>query len=227
MKDSHLCSSRPPQRGCRIQPTWGTSACSALSVLQEGRQGAEDKAVWAKAAELQHQPQCLIPGDLVLLSCGRGWPFGRISPFTAGTQAGAAPSVTDTPFSCPPGHHYQILETEPAAAREGLLLLVEGSAQQWIRSITELTTPAWLHYKASHCCLSLWCQHTFGGQKFSPTTAPSSGWRACPERNKGENTADLCWSLRSLAWAHATTVLAIPPLWDKPSGLFPAELSFY
>lgn len=38
-------------------------------MLQEERQGAEGKAVWDKAAELQH----LIPGDLVLVGGDGHW----------------------------------------------------------------------------------------------------------------------------------------------------------
>lgn len=193
---------------------WRTALCAAAGPHREGAghsPSGETQLVCGRRDGEQRARQCeprqqscstypsLIPGDLVLLSCGRGWPFCRIRPSTAGTQTGAAPNVTAALTPCPSEHCHQRPDTEPAAARERLLLLAEGTAQPWTRSIGELTTPAWLHFKASHCWLSLWCQHTFGGQKISPTMAPSSGLHACPERNKGENTAGFCWSLRSLA----------------------------
>lgn len=95
-----------------------------------------------RARQLQYLPQCLIPGDLVLLSCGRRWPLAGSGPSQLAHRL-EQPPVSPTALSpCPPGLCHQTFETEPAAARDRLLLLAEGTAQQWTRPIPELTTPA-------------------------------------------------------------------------------------
>lgn len=55
--------------------------------------------------------------------------IGRIRPSTAGTRLEQLPMSLTALSPCPSGHSHQRPDTEPAAARERLLLLAEGTAQ--------------------------------------------------------------------------------------------------